>query len=256
MKKISNSSERQKQILELLSRKGNLSVLEIAEQFSISEATARRDLNTLADEGKIQRFFGGALLTLRAKPEEPILRRTHDQEEEKERIGRAAADQVQDGETIFLGSGTTVVQVAKNLKGKKLTVITNSLPVINLMSDYEGINLITLGGEFRASERSFIGHITEQSLQELRADKVIIGIHAISLEQGLTNDFMQETLTDRAILRLGMKVIIAADHTKFERISTVFVAPVEKVNMIITDRELDDEYVQLLELKGVKVLTV
>lgn len=250
------ASKRQDQILELLAARGNLSVLEIAEYFSVSEATARRDLIALADTGKIQRLFGGAFLTQKALPEEPILARAQEQEKEKERIGMAAADQICDRETVFLGSGSTVLQVAKYLKGKQLTVITNSLPVINLMSDYEGITLIALGGEFRPSERSFIGHITEQSLQELRADKVIIGIHAVSLDYGLTNEYMMETLTDRAILKFGLKVILVADHTKFNRISTAFVAPIEHVDLIITDNELDDDTVNQLKARNIQVLTV
>ena len=176
-----------------------------SKHFSVSEATARRDLNSLASEGKIRRFYGGAISNQKAAPEEPILRRTHDQEEEKERIGKAAAAQIENGETIFLGSGTTVLQVAKNLAGRQLTVITNSLPVINLMTDWPEITLIALGGHFRVSERSFIGHITEKSLQDLRADKVIMGIRAISIEHGLTNDYLPETITDRNIMQMGQK---------------------------------------------------
>ncbi len=250
------SSKRQDQILELLSARGNLRVLEIAKHFSVSEATARRDLTTLENSGKIQRIFGGAFLARKASPEEPIFIRANEQEQEKERIGKAAADQISNRETIFLGSGSTVLQVAKAIKGKQLTVITNSLLVINLLSDFKGITLIALGGEFRSSERSFIGHITEQSLQELRADKIFMGIHAISLDYGLTNDYMLETLTDRAIMKLGLKVILVADHTKFDRVSTAFVAPVDDVNMIITDDQLDKEYLQRLKGRNINILTV
>jgi DeoR family transcriptional regulator of aga operon len=253
MSDISNI-ERQQQLLQLFEKNGRLSVAEICERASISEATARRDLNALAQEGKIQRFHGGAILIRRAAPEEPILRRSHDQEEEKERIGKAAASLIENGETVFLGSGTTVLQVAKNLVGRPLTIITNSLPIINLMADVPETTLITLGGLFRASERSFIGHITELALQDLRADKVLIGIHAINLEHGLTNDYLSETMTDRAIIQMGQKVMIVADHTKFGRISTVFVAPVEKVHTIITDSLVEQDYIDLLHDKHIQVI--
>jgi DeoR/GlpR family transcriptional regulator of sugar metabolism len=248
--------ERQQQLLQLFEKNGRMTVAEICERVNISEATARRDLNSLAHDGKIQRFFGGAVLLQKAAPEQPIMRRTHDQEEEKERIGTAAAAQINNGETIFLGSGTTVLQVAKHLVGRQLTVITNSLPVVNLLADCPDISLISLGGQFRPSERSFIGLITDQSLHNLRADKVIIGIHAISLEHGLTNDYLPETMTDRTIFQIAQKVILVADHTKFGRISTVFVAPVEKVHTIVTDNQVEKDFIELLENKKIEVIVV
>jgi DeoR/GlpR family transcriptional regulator of sugar metabolism len=122
--------ERQKQILSLLERQGRLSVAEIVQQFSISEATARRDLESLSVQGKAQRVHGGVISVDQAPPELPILEREREQADEKIRIGRAAASLVADRETVFLGSGTTVLEVARNLRDRKhLTVITNSLAV-------------------------------------------------------------------------------------------------------------------------------
>src|SRR5512138_2432877 len=116
--------ERQKQILSLLTQQGRLSVSEIVEQFSISEATARRDLETLASQGKAQRVHGGVIAIEQAPPELPILEREGEQSDEKAQIGRAAANLVKSNETIFLGSGTTVLEIARNLRAhKNLTVI-------------------------------------------------------------------------------------------------------------------------------------
>ena len=165
--------ERQRQILSLLGRQGRLSVSEIVEQFSISEATARRDLETLASQGKVQRVHGGVMALEKAPPELPILERKTEQVREKERIGRAAAGLVREGESVFLGSGTTVLEVARNLRDRsQLTVVTNSLPVLNMLAGQNGMTVISLGGMMRESELSFIGHITEQALAELRVDKV------------------------------------------------------------------------------------
>ena len=196
--------ERQRQILSLLSQQGSLSVAEIVTQFSLSEATARRDLETLASKGKAQRVHGGVIAVEQAPPELPILERENEQADEKARIGRAAAGLVGDHETVFLGSGTTVLEIARNLRDhKNLTVITNSLPVLNILAGIRQITVVSLGGMLRDSELSFIGHITEQALVEVRADKVFMGTRGVSLEHGLTNDYLQETLTDRAILKSG-----------------------------------------------------
>ena len=246
--------ERQLELAHLVQRAGRLSVAQICEQFGISEATARRDLEALSEQGLIQRVYGGAILVRQAAPEEPILSRSHEQENEKERIGRAAAALIQDGETIFLGSGTTVLQVAQYLLTRNITVITNSLPVINLMSEKENISLIALGGMLRDSELSFIGHITEQALSEVRADRVVIGIRAISLEQGLTNDYLPETLTDRAILKAGSKTIIVADHTKCGVISTAFLAALTAMQTLVTDDGTDPDFIEALRSQRIEVI--
>src|SRR5512147_2122494 len=107
--------ERQRQILSLLTQQGRLSVAEIVTQFSISEATARRDLESLASQGKAQRVHGGVIAIEQAPPESPILEREKEQFDEKVLIGRAAAGLVGKDETVFLGSGTTVLEVARNL---------------------------------------------------------------------------------------------------------------------------------------------
>jgi len=247
--------ERQKQILFLLTRQGRLSVTEIVEQFSISEATARRDLDTLASKGKAQRVHGGVIAVEQAPPELPILERESEQPEEKTRIGRAAASLVADKETVFLGSGTTVLEVARNLRDRKnLTVITNSLPVLNMLAGINEITVISLGGMLRDSELSFIGHITEQALIEVRADKVFMGTRGVSLEHGLTNDYLQETLTDRAIMQGGRKVIIVADHTKVNRVATVLLAPLNSMHTFVTDSKVDKKFVQTLKRQRIQVI--
>jgi DeoR family transcriptional regulator, aga operon transcriptional repressor len=247
--------ERQKQILALLTRQRRLSVNEIVEQFSISVATARRDLESLASQGKAERVHGGVIAVEQAPPESPILERESEQADEKSRIGLAAANLVADKETVFLGSGTTVLEVARQLRQRKnLTVITNSLPVLNALAGAEGITVISLGGMLRDSEMSFIGHITEQALAEVRADKVIIGTRGVSLEHGLTNDYMQETLTDRAIMKIGREVIIVADHTKVNRVSTALLAPLDSMQTFVTDSKADKKFIQALKKQGINVI--
>jgi DeoR family transcriptional regulator of aga operon len=250
-----SGTDRQAQILQLISRQQRVSVAEICEKFSISEATARRDLETLAVEGRLQRVHGGAIALSQAPAEAPILQRQGEQAEEKMRIGQAAAALVQDGETVFLGSGTTVLEAARNLRSRQnLTVITNSLPVVNVLAGLETITLICLGGILRDSELSFIGHLTEQALAEVRADKVLIGTRAISLGQGLTNDYLPETMTDRAILKAGRQVVVVADHTKFGRISTALLAPVDSVHTIVTDSRPPDDFLAAMKEGGIQVI--
>ena len=247
--------ERQNQILQFILRSQRISITEVRDTFSVSEATARRDLETLASEGKIQRVHGGAIALTQTPPEQPILQRQDEQIDEKIRIGQAAAALVRDGETVFLGSGTTVLEAARALRERRnLTVITNSLPVVNVLAGVEGITVICLGGMLRDSELSFIGHITEQALAEVRADKVFIGTRAISLEHGLTHEFLPETMTDRAILKSGKEIIVVADHTKFGRAATVLLAPLESIHILVTDQAASHEFTDAIQSRGIRVI--
>jgi len=250
-----SGTDRQHQILQLLERQQRISVTELCTTFDISEATARRDLENLANQGKLQRVHGGAIVLAQAPPEQPILQRQNEQANEKIRIGQAAAALVQAGETVFLGSGTTVLEVARALRTRRdLTVLTNSLPVVNALAGAEGITLICLGGMLRESEFSFIGHITEQALAEVRADKVFMGTRAISLEYGLTHEYLPETMTDRAILKAGKEIIVLADHTKFGRAATVRLAPLESIHTIVTDRQIPQDMLEAVQERGLLVI--
>jgi DeoR/GlpR family transcriptional regulator of sugar metabolism len=252
---IYNPNERQKKILDLLEQRENARVSELSDLLGVSVATIRRDLNKLREKGEIERFHGGAVISLPAAPELPVIQRSGENAAEKERIGKAAAALVQDGDVIFIGSGTTALEVARNLVGSKnLTVITNALTVINLLSNEENITLVTMGGVFRRSELSFIGHLAEHALSELRPQKVIMGIRAISLQDGLTNDYLPEVNTDRAIIHAATEVIVVADHTKFGKVSTAFVASINAIHKLVTDDQTSKEIIESIQAQGVEVI--
>jgi len=248
--------ERQEQLQQFVQRRRRATVDELARHFGVSVATVRRDLDALEKQGKVRRFRGGAMLG-QAPPELPALQRASEQAKEKARIGKAASELVEDGDTIFLGSGTSVLEVAKHLHGKKgITVITNSLLVVNELAQDEEIDTVVIGGMLRHSELSMIGHIAEQALKEVRANKVFMGIRAIDLKNGLTNDYLSETLTDRAILNIGAQIIILADHTKCGVVSTAFLAPLSAIDVLVTNDKTDEAFLSQLEAQGVKTIVV
>ena len=249
--------ERLNRIAAYVDERSIVSVAELCEHFDVSEATIRRDLDALARSKRIQRIHGGAKKSQSAPPEPPVLQRSNEQSEEKVRIGKAVAELIEDGDTIFIGSGSTAFEVARNLgRSKRLAVVSNSLMVINELIHYPNIEIVSLGGVIRKTELSFIGHLTEQSLSQLRTDKVIMGIHAIDVDHGLTNDYLDETITDRTILRSGKQIIIVADHTKCGRISKAYVAPIEAISVFVTGVETPEEFVAGLTEKGVFAVRV
>ena len=250
-----NKPERQARIRQFIYETGQATVAELCAQFEASEATIRRDLGELAAEGVLHRVRGGAARPSSAAPEPPVLQRMHEQAEAKALIGKTTAELIADGETVFLGSGSTTLSFAHHLRHRRgLTVISNSLPIINLLADVPDITLVVLGGLLRHSEQSMIGHLTEQTIAELRADKVIMGIRAVDLKQGLTNDYLPETMTDRAIVRFSTHVILVADHTKFGQVAPAFVAPLSAVHTVVTDSGIAPEVVRGLKDAGIRVI--
>ncbi|MCC7129678.1 MAG: hypothetical protein B6D39_08045 [Anaerolineae bacterium UTCFX2] len=236
-------------------RRDIVTFADISSVFGISTATARRDLDALEQLGLVKRIPGGAVVIETAPPQAPFLNRCRDQVEEKAAIGAAVANLIQDGETIFLGGGTTVHEVAKGLAERdQVTVITNSLQVINTFATAGQTRLVVLGGVFRYDEATIYGHFAEMMLAGIHVDRVILGARSISLTGGITNDIGPDISTERAILQIGREVIIAADYTKFNRVSTVNICPLSRIGKIVTDSGIPAHEKDAIEEAGVEVI--
>jgi DeoR/GlpR family transcriptional regulator of sugar metabolism len=247
--------ERQQRILETVQSSRQVTVVELSRHFGVSEVTIRRDLRELAEQGVLRRAHGGAVAAAPASPEAPVIRRMIQAESCKECIARAAAALVSDGDSIFVGSGSTTTYVARHLVDRKdLTVVTNALTVAIELASAQGVTVVVTGGVMRESELSLIGHIAEQSLREVRVDKVIIGIPAISLEEGLTNDYLPEVMTDRTIIEMAPELVLVADHTKFGKVASAYLAPVEQITTLVTDSKADPEILARLGEMGIQII--
>lgn len=231
-----------------LQAKGRATVAELAADLGVTPATIRRDLQQLADEGRLLRTYGGAALADRR-----IVRETRTIDA-KRAIADAAAQLVTDGSTIAIGSGTTAFELARRLVDRRLTVITNALDVANVLVDRAGIELIILGGVVRPRMHSMLGHLAELATTELRADTLFMGIGAISLAGGLMNDSVPEIQTDRALRRMARSVVVIADATKFDLVAPAYVFGLEEVDTIVTDPALDAAKVRELEKRGIRVI--
>ena len=247
--------ERQQLILEAVKHNRQATVAELSHRFAVSEVTIRRDLRELASAGALRRAHGGAVVAVSALPEPPVVQRMERAENCKACIGRAAAALVSDGDSVFIGSGSTTAHVARHLAARKdLTLVTNALTIATEFASVEGVTVVVTGGMMRPSELSLVGHITEQSLREVRVDKAILGMRAISLEAGMTNDFLPEVMTDRTIIEMAPELIVVADHTKFGKIASAYVAPVERITTLVTNSEADPETLTRLRELGICVI--
>jgi DeoR/GlpR family transcriptional regulator of sugar metabolism len=250
---ITNESRREK-IRQYLLRNRHAGVQDLSAHLNTSEATIRRDIQALLKEEGFKRIRGGIGVD-ESRPELSVVQRGRLMADQKRAIGAKAASLVRDGEVIFLGSGSTTVEVAKCLAGHKdLTVITNSLPIVTTLIDNPRINLVVAGGALRRPELSLIGHIVEKSLSELRADKVIIGIQGLHPAQGLTNEFLPEAVLDRHLVHFAAQLIVVADSSKLGKIKASFVGDASDIDVLVTDTAADRQFLDQLDKQGVRIV--
>lgn len=247
--------ERKKITLEMLAEQGKVTVPELSATFAVSEITIRRDLNELADQGLIRRAHGGGVYPVASLPEPPVIQRMQTHSAAKIRIAKAAADLINDGDAVFLSSGSTTMYVARQLiHHKNLTVVTNAISVATELAPAEDVSVVVLGGLLRSSELSMVGHITEQALNEVRIYKAVIGMRAVSVATGLTNDYLPEVMTDRAVLQMTSEVIVVADHSKLGKTASAYVADIDNVDKLVTSREADPAILAEIRDVGVEVI--
>jgi Transcriptional regulators of sugar metabolism len=248
------SEERQQKISELLKEKSSLRVSALAEIFNVSESTIRRDLQEMEEKGLLTRTHGGAVGVQGTSFEPSFKEKEVEEREEKVIIAKIAASIIKDGDTIILDSGTTTLEIAKHIEANKVTVITNSIDIAEVLSGNKKIDLIVTGGSMRVTTRAMVGHITENILKNFRVDKAFIGANGISIEEGITTPNFTEAQTKKAMMNVANKVIIAADSSKFNKVCFSVISPIRAVSSIITSGDLDKEILKDFEDAGVEII--
>lgn len=247
--------KRKSAVMHVLQKCDSIPIDDLARQMGISSSTLRRELRELVNENLVAVNVGKVSLTKPSSEERPFALRSLLNSDDKVRIGAAALELVRNGDTIFIAGGTTALELARLLPGqRRLTVITNALRVVDLLVDQPGIELVTLGGAVRPGEQTLHGYLTDWGVAQFRADKLFYGIEAISLQHGLTHSQLVEVSTDRAFASAATQTIVLADHTKFGKVASALVMPLEKVDIIVTDRDLQADMLEGLRAKGLQVI--
>lgn len=247
--------ERKAKIIELLHHDGRVEVNNLAKMFKVTGATIRRDLNQLEKEGVLQRAHGGGVLKKGTLAEPSFTSQLKKATEEKEQIAAEAVKHIKPGESIFLDSSSTVLQIAKYLdKESHLFVVTNSLYIANELTQYPNIELIMLGGLLRYDSKTLVGPLTEKNIKDFKIDKAFLGISAINKKGELTDPNIYEANMKKNIIEMAQEVIGVADSSKFNKESFSFIATVSKLSKMIIDRATTVDSIQLLKNHGVEVI--
>lgn len=246
--------ERRSAIIRILNELGRLHVTDLSHDLGVSEVTVRQDLDLLEKQGLLRRTHGGAILSPQMGFERTFQLEAATSQEEKKRIGQAAAAMVSDGETIILDVGTTTTEVARHLKDRKgLTIITNAVNIAMLLEDSPDLTVIVTGGTLRAKQHSLVNPYGCLVLEHINADLVFMGASGIAADKGITNSNIAEAEMKRAFLRLASRRIVVADSSKIGNVALAKVADLDEITQLITDKQAEPSQVEMLRGQGLMV---
>jgi DeoR family transcriptional regulator, aga operon transcriptional repressor len=232
---MSANSARKKEILRLLANESHLSIAELRRRFRVSEMTIRRDLHALAETGQVLRTPGGVALIRTVTFERDFADRLRKNSQEKEKIGRAAAALVGQNESIVLDSGTTTLNIAHHLRGRKdITVITFSLAVLD---DLQAARVELTGGKYRRSSLDMVGHQVADCLRKIHANKVFLGAATLSFKGEI---MVNDPEAPRELLEAGTQRILVIDSSKIGKEALYFYCRIADCDTVIVDNGIKD----------------
>jgi DeoR/GlpR family transcriptional regulator of sugar metabolism len=250
--------ERLDQIVTLLQEEGRVSVADLSDHFGVSAVTIRNDLTSLQQQGLLVRTHGGAVTRQDPNMEPPAFALRKDLHRlEKERIGRAAAALVRDGDSVALDASTTAWQIARHLKDRQeLTVVTNGLFIALEFLDSPGVSVVMPGGALRAASASLVGDEGACILERYHVQKGFFGAGGFTLEEGLTDTNQYEVELKQRMVERSKQVIAVVDSSKWGQVTFASLASLEHLDHVITDEAAPDAMVAELRARGIDVTLV
>ena len=244
-------SERKTMILDLLAEDSKISVSELAKKFGVTMVTARADLVALAEEGYIVRTHGGAMPAFHPQ----IMERIRSKKELKALIARAAANQIEDGDTIIITAGTTTALIPKYLLGKRdIHIVTNNTLLLTYARSNPQLRVTLVGGEFRPSEEGMVGPLALKAIEQFHVAKAFIGIDGASPKQGFTANCVESADFARKMADQADQVFAVADSGKFGNAGFARILPFSGVQVLVTDAFLQPDFEAKLIEANVQVI--
>ncbi|MGB8453554.1 MAG: DeoR/GlpR family DNA-binding transcription regulator [Anaerocolumna sp.] len=238
--------ERRNQILAMLQRDRRVVVSDLSTSFNVTEETIRRDLEKLEKDGFAKKTYGGAIIKESLNVDLPYTVRKKANVTNKQYIAEIISSMIEDGDHIMMDASSTAVYAAKHLKNKKnITIITNSIEILLELSEVAGWKVLSTGGTLREGSLSLVGYQAEKMITNYHVDKAIISCKGIDMEKGITDSNEMDAHIKKLMLESANIKILAADNSKFNKISFTKIGDLTDVDIMITDSELDDKWKQV-----------
>ncbi|MCL5128631.1 MULTISPECIES: DeoR/GlpR family DNA-binding transcription regulator [unclassified Algibacter] len=252
-----NIIDRHKQILKKLEENGFVNVNELSIEFNVSLVTIRKDLKLLEERKLLFRSHGKAIPANPYITEHPVNFKKKLNAKEKKKIATAAASTLEPFDTIIIASGTSVIELARQIKPiEGLTVLTASLNAAIILAEHKQIDIMQLGGMLRSSSSSVVGSIAEKMLAEFTFTKLFLGVDGIDLEYGLTTTNSMEASLNKEMIKAAQKIIVLADSSKFSKKGFGRICGLDEIDQIITDSGIDNKTKNRLIELGIELTIV
>jgi DeoR/GlpR family transcriptional regulator of sugar metabolism len=247
------TDDRRTRLLELIRLRSFAALPDLAQQLQVSESTIRRDLDFLEQAGTAKRTHGGVFYTGPSPKLGHFDQRQKSQWEKKKGIADAAAQLIEDGDTILLDGGSTTYELARALVGRPLQVVTNSLPVASLFLSNAAVDLVLIGGYVHTRTGVSLGPYANQMLSELNVRRAVLSVAGVTAS-GYYNSNLLLVETERAMVRSADEVIVVADSSKFDRSSLALLGPLDSIDVLVVDNDLSESWRARLAGAGVKLV--
>lgn len=251
------SKVRRSAIAQKLLDEGEAFIAELAVSYGSSEMTIRRDLDLLEFEGRARRIRGGAIPIQSRSFEPPVLLRSSQESEVKRALARAALSQLQPNETVIIDGGSTTHEFAKAIPSDfPLTVFTSSLLIVSELNTKSSIRTFVTGGMVRVDELTLVGPLAIESYKAINCDSLFMSVAGISAEKGLTDPNMDDSYVKNAAMNAARRVVVLADASKIGLVALINVAPINRIDLLITNISPDHKTISAIKDQGVEVLHV
>ncbi|MBA2396766.1 MAG: DeoR/GlpR transcriptional regulator [Ktedonobacteraceae bacterium] len=252
-----NANDRHAQLIGLLKEGGYCSVVEMSQLLNVSAMTIRRDLHALEEKQIVEVIYGGARLITSKRIEANFDIRTHEHLAEKQAIGKQAVELfIEEGDVIGIDSGSTTLEVARNLPNIPLTVVTHSLAAANIVAQNKLHSLIVLGGLLQHGANCFCGPQAVAALQTMYINKLFLSASGLLLPHGLSCDNLPDSEVKQALISSSRQIILCMDSSKIGKAYLARFATLDVLNTLITDKDISDESRVEIEQQHIQVLTV
>ncbi|QGU94373.1 DeoR family transcriptional regulator [Clostridium bovifaecis] len=245
---------RRNTIKSIITEKKSITVSELSKTFKVTEETIRKDLQQLEEEGFLTRTYGGAYISSGVENDVDVNLREHIHIEGKEKIAHMCLNYINNGDSIFLDASTTSLHIASNIKDKRLTVTTNSIKIVDLLSKSPNIKLIIIGGRVEHPSMSALGRNAESNLRNYFFDTAFISCRALSMDHGITDSNEQQAELRKIAIEHANHTYLVADYTKFDRTAFTKICDFDKINTLIVDKSISAEWQDFLRINNIDLV--
>lgn len=252
-----STTDRRSQILTLLEDNGQVNVQQLSDLFQVSCVTIRNDLAYLENKNLLYRTRGGAIRQTKIAIDLALSEKARKNQEQKRQISSKAIELIHEGDTIILDSGTTTMEITRQLKKfQNLTIITNALPIATELAGHQGIEIIMPGGILREKSFSLVGSQAEKNLRDFYCDKLFLGVDGFDTTFGVYTPIVAEAQLNRVMVEIARETIVVTDSSKFGKRSLAFIVPIDKIHRVITDKGIPEKDRQNLLAQNIDVIIV